>query len=75
MTHGDTSLPAILKKHGEVFNGELGSMKYTTVKLSIKPDCKPKFMKAQSETYAIRPKVKADLDVLVKNSTGVDKSE
>ena len=36
-------------------------MKYIKVKISIKPDSKPKF------PYAIRPKVEADLDALVKN--------
>ncbi|KAJ7983771.1 hypothetical protein DPEC_G00371530 [Dallia pectoralis] len=65
--HGDTGLPALLEKHGEVFNGELGSMKNITVKLNIKPDSKPKLMKARPVPYAIRPKVEADLDALVNN--------
>ncbi|KAJ8014442.1 hypothetical protein DPEC_G00040260 [Dallia pectoralis] len=67
MTHGDTGLPALLEKHGKVFNGELGSMKNITVKLNIKPDSKPKLMKARPVPYAIRPKVEADLDALVNN--------
>ncbi|KAJ7983700.1 hypothetical protein DPEC_G00373820 [Dallia pectoralis] len=67
MKHGDTGLPALLEKHGEVFNGELGSMKNITVKLNIKPDSKPKLMKARPVPYAIRPKVEADLDALVNN--------
>ncbi|KAJ8015940.1 hypothetical protein DPEC_G00001920 [Dallia pectoralis] len=67
MKHGDTGLPALLEKHGEVFNGELGSMKNITVKLNIKPDSKPKLMKARPVPYVIRPKVEADLDALVNN--------
>jgi hypothetical protein len=55
-------LPAVLKEHGGVFNGELGCMKDITVKLSIKPDKIPKFLKAQP--IAIRPKVEG---ALVKN--------
>ena len=49
----------------EVFNGELVSMKYITVMLSIKPDRKPTFLKAQPVPSGIRPKVEADLDALV----------
>ena len=39
----------------------MGSMKY------IKPDSKPKFLKARFVPYAIRSKVKFDLDPQVKN--------
>ncbi|XP_058857712.1 uncharacterized protein K02A2.6-like [Acipenser ruthenus] len=39
-------------------------MKDITVKLDIKPDSKPKFLKAP---YVIRPKVEVDLDALVKD--------
>ena len=42
-------------------------MKDITVKLDIKPDSKPKFLKARPVPYAIRPKVEADLDALVKD--------
>ncbi|KAJ7983477.1 hypothetical protein DPEC_G00377880 [Dallia pectoralis] len=73
MKHGDTGLPALLEKHGEVFNGELGSMKNITVKLNIKPDSKPKLMKARPVPYAIRPRVEADLDALVTNKALEDR--
>jgi len=66
LAHGSTQLQTILEKHKEVFREELGSMKKITVKLHIKPDSKPVFMKARPVPYAIRPKVEADLDALVK---------
>nr|XP_061833859.1 uncharacterized protein K02A2.6-like [Nerophis lumbriciformis] len=62
-----TSLAAILRKHDEVFRKELGSMKDITVKLNIKPETTPKFMKARSVPYAIRSKVGDELDALVKS--------
>lgn len=58
-----------MEKYKEVFREELGCMKNITVKLHIKPDSKPVFMKARNVPYAIRAKVEADLDKLVK--TGV----
>ncbi|KAI3375690.1 hypothetical protein L3Q82_003994 [Scortum barcoo] len=67
LSHGSTQLQVILEKHKEVFREELGSMKKITVKLHVKPDSKPVFMKARPVPYAIRPKVEADLDSLVKN--------
>ncbi|KAI3375951.1 hypothetical protein L3Q82_016366 [Scortum barcoo] len=67
LSHGSTQLQDILEKHKEVFREELGSMKNITVKLHVKPDSKPVFMKARPVPYAIRPKVEADLDSLVKN--------
>nr|XP_061786525.1 uncharacterized protein K02A2.6-like [Nerophis lumbriciformis] len=62
-----TSLAAILRKHDEVFRKELGSMKDITVKLNIKPETTPKFMKARSVPHAIRSKVGDELDALVKS--------
>lgn len=67
LSHNSTQLQAILEKHEEVFHEELGSMKKNTVKLHVKPDSKPVFMKARPVPYAIRPKVETDLDALVKN--------
>lgn len=60
-------LQEILKKHPKVFDGELGSMKDITVKLTVKPDSTPKCLKARPVPYAIRPKVEAELDRLVKS--------
>uniref|UniRef100_A0A669DC14 Gypsy retrotransposon integrase-like protein 1 n=1 Tax=Oreochromis niloticus TaxID=8128 RepID=A0A669DC14_ORENI len=67
LSHGSSQLQAILGKHKEVFREELGSMKKITVKLHLKPDSKPVFMKARPVPYAIRPKVESNLDALVKN--------
>ena len=53
----DTNLQGILRKHADVFKGELGSMKDITVKLTVKPDSKPKCFKAKPVSYAIKPKV------------------
>ena len=61
-----TPLQQILEKN-VVFRDELGSMKDITVKLHVKADSKPVFMKARPVPYAIRTKVEADLDALVKN--------
>lgn len=46
-------------------SGDLGSMKG---ELSNKPDSKPKFLKVRHSPCAIRRKVKADLDALVKST-------
>lgn len=67
VSNGSTDLQAVLGKHKEVFRNELGSMKDITVKLHVKPASKPVFMKARPVPYAIRPKVEADLDALVKS--------
>lgn len=67
LTNEGKCIASILKKHTKLFDGPLGSMKDITVKLSVKADSKPKFLKARPVPYAIRPKVEADLDALVKN--------
>lgn len=60
-----SSLHEILKKHSKVVDGELGSMKDITVKLTIKPGSTPRCLKARPVPYAIKPKVEAELDRLV----------
>lgn len=57
----------VLEKHSKVFDGELGSMKDIMVKLTLKPGSTPKCLKARSVPYAIKPKVEAELDRLVKS--------
>ncbi|KAJ8380942.1 hypothetical protein SKAU_G00017200 [Synaphobranchus kaupii] len=65
---GDTGpLQEILKKHSKVFDGELSTMKDITVKLTVKPGSTPKCLKARPVLYAIKPKVEAELDRLVKS--------
>lgn len=63
----DTDLTTVLNRYPEVFKEELGNMKDITVKLNIKPDSHPKFLKARPVPYAIRPKVEAELESLVKS--------
>ncbi|XP_053278106.1 uncharacterized protein K02A2.6-like [Pleuronectes platessa] len=63
----DINLQGLLRKHAEVFKGELGSMKDIKVKLTVKPNSKPKCFKARPVPYAIKPKVEAELDKLVKS--------
>ncbi|XP_057685312.1 uncharacterized protein K02A2.6-like [Corythoichthys intestinalis] len=67
LSDGSSQLQVILDKNEEVFREELGSMEDITVKLHIKPGSKPVFMKARTVPYAIRDKVEADLDALVKS--------
>ena len=65
---GDTGpLQEILNKHSPVFDGELGSMKDITVKLTVKPGSKPKAFKARNLPYALKPKVASELARLVKS--------
>ncbi|CAM4553725.1 unnamed protein product [Caretta caretta] len=67
MTKEETSLPAILRKHAAVFGEDLGSMKGITMTLNTKPDSQPKYQKARTVPYAIRPKVGVNLVRLVTN--------
>lgn len=60
-------LHEILKKYSKVFDGELGSMKDITVNLKIKKESTPKCLKTRPVPYAIKPKVEAELDRLVKS--------
>ncbi|KAJ8348953.1 hypothetical protein SKAU_G00275420 [Synaphobranchus kaupii] len=64
---GESHLSVVLEKHAEVFNDELGTMKEITIKLNLKPDSRPKFFKARTVPYAIKPKVEAELEALVKS--------
>lgn len=50
-----------------MFKDELGKIKDITVNLNIKPGSRPKFLKAKQVPYAIKPKVEAELESLVKS--------
>lgn len=55
VTDGDAShLQEIFKKQSTIFNGELGGMKYITVKVTVHPGSTPKCLKARPVPYAIR---------------------
>lgn len=63
----DTGLTTVLNRYPDMFKEELGNMKDIIVKLNIKPDSHPKFLKARPVPYAIRPKIEAELESLVKS--------
>uniref|UniRef100_A0A8C2AUS2 CCHC-type domain-containing protein n=1 Tax=Cyprinus carpio TaxID=7962 RepID=A0A8C2AUS2_CYPCA len=67
MTQKTLDLEGVLQKHSEVFKQELGSMEGINVKLTVEPECQPKFLKARPLPYALKPKVEASLNELVKN--------
>ncbi|GCB80323.1 hypothetical protein scyTo_0016163 [Scyliorhinus torazame] len=53
MTDFKSGLTKILKKHTIVFNGDLRSMKYISVKLKIKEESQTKYLKAREAVKAI----------------------
>ncbi|XP_046692710.1 uncharacterized protein K02A2.6-like [Silurus meridionalis] len=67
MTPKTLDLEGVLEKHSEVFKQELGSMEGITVKLTVEQGSQPKFLKSRPLPYALKPKVEASLDELVKN--------
>lgn len=64
---GDSHLTTVLNKHAEVFKDGLGTMRDITVNLNLKPESRPRFFKARTVPYAIRPKVEAELEALIKS--------
>uniref|UniRef100_A0A3B3R045 ribonuclease H n=1 Tax=Paramormyrops kingsleyae TaxID=1676925 RepID=A0A3B3R045_9TELE len=62
----NAKLQAILNKYPDVFSDGLGSMKDIVVKLTLKPGSQPKCLKARPVAYALKPKVEAELERLVK---------
>jgi hypothetical protein len=54
----------ILSKHADVFKDELGTLRGTTVKLTVDPNAKPRFCKPRTVPYAMKAKVEAELDRL-----------
>ncbi|XP_021354167.1 uncharacterized protein K02A2.6-like [Mizuhopecten yessoensis] len=59
-----TRLDGILARYQAVFNDDWGTLKNMKAKLNVKPDSHPKFCKARSAPYAIKPKVSDELDRL-----------
>ena len=63
VTVGDqTTLTAILQKHEPVFKDELGLVRGASAKIQLKPNAVPKFCKARPIPYALRDRVKKELD-------------
>jgi len=54
----------ILSKYADVFKDELGTLRGTTVKLTMDPNAKPRFCKPRTVPYAMKAKVEAELDRL-----------
>lgn len=68
MTKEETGLTNVLKKHAAVFGEDLG-MRRLTLKLNIKPDSQPKYLKGRTVSYGIRSKVEVDRKCPVENES------
>ena len=58
-------LQTVLTQYSEVFKPELDTMKNFKAKIFVDPTVPPRFCKARSVPYAMRPLVEAELDKLV----------
>ena len=56
-----TAIDTLLQKHEAIFKDELGTMKNIQVRLCVKPDTVPKFCRARSAPYALRPVIEKEL--------------
>ncbi|CAB4019266.1 Hypothetical predicted protein, partial [Paramuricea clavata] len=72
-----TRLQEILDKYRDVFEEDIGLLKTTKAKLTLKENSQPTFCKARQVPYALRPKVEAELTKLQNDGilTKVDWSE
>ena len=59
------SLQGILDKYTSVFSSELGTLKDTTVTISLDPTAQPQFCKGRTVPYALKGKIEKELDRLV----------
>ena len=59
-----STLQTVLDKHDTVFLPELGKMKGINAHLNLKENAQPKFLKARSVPFALRPKIESELDRL-----------
>ncbi|GAA6089207.1 uncharacterized protein K02A2.6-like, partial [Tachysurus ichikawai] len=71
------TLSQIVQNAEPVFQKGIGTLKGIKGTLELKEDTSPKFFKARPVPYAIRPKVEAELDHLVKTGilTKIERSE
>ncbi|XP_041376685.1 uncharacterized protein K02A2.6-like [Gigantopelta aegis] len=67
----------LLVKYKSVFQSDRGTLKDIKATLNLKADVQPKFMKARSVPYSIKPKVEAEIEKLVSDGilTKVNYSE
>ena len=56
----DENLKTVLDKHASVFKDDWGTLNGIKAKLTVKPDAKPKFIKARQVPYALKPKVEVE---------------
>ena len=59
-------LGEVLEKHKSVFSEGLGKLKDYKVNIELKEFAKPRFCKARTVPYALRGRIEAELDRLVK---------
>ncbi|KAI7813566.1 hypothetical protein IRJ41_020631 [Triplophysa rosa] len=71
------TLAQILENAAPVFQKGIGTLKGIKARLELKRDISPKFLKARSVSYALRPKVEAELGNLEKTGilTKVDRNK
>ncbi|XP_056589597.1 uncharacterized protein K02A2.6-like [Triplophysa dalaica] len=60
-------LQDILRKHETVFKEELGTLRGAKAKIHVPRDAKPRFFRARSLPFAMREKVEAELERLLKD--------
>ena len=63
----DDELRQILDLYSDIFKDELRKLSGATASFTVDPTVPPKFHRPRSIAYALRPKVEAELDRLVKN--------
>ena len=59
------SQQGILDEHTSVFSSELGTLKDTTVSISLDRTAQPRFCKARTVPYSLKGKIEKELDYLV----------
>lgn len=61
-----SGLNAVLDRHVDLFRDELGLVKGVKATLSVDKTATPRFFRARSVPFALRDRVEAELDKLVK---------
>lgn len=59
--HHTSVIEEVIKKHENIFNGQLESSKHQPVKLQVDPSIKPIKMKPRNIAFALKPKVESEL--------------
>ena len=64
MQPADDSIQTLLSRHDTVFRDELGQVTDAIAKIYVDPQAPPKFCKARTVPYVLRPKVESELERL-----------